>query len=94
MASIDERRHDLLATEGNSCCSGSRSTIDCETHVNTPPEVIDPFQTEDGDQACRESGTSCSCSAGLCPGTLLVGAVLAGAVLFAVGRWLWAVLAA
>lgn len=94
MASIDERRLELLATQGNSCCTESRGMIDCATHGDTPREVIDSIQTEGGDQASRPGGASCSCSAGLCPGTLLVGAVLAGGGLFVVVRWLWAVLAA
>ncbi len=43
--------------------------------------------------ACSAEKGNCGCSNGLCPGTILGGIVLAGWGLYAVGTWVWGLIA-
>jgi hypothetical protein len=48
---------------------------------------------EENAPACSAESQDCGCSHGMCPGTILGGIILAGWGLYAVGAWVWSMLA-
>jgi len=43
--------------------------------------------------SCSVEGKDCGCSNGMCPGMILGGIMLAGWGLYAVGAWVWGMIA-
>ncbi len=57
-----------------------------------------PFYAKDlnhdnKNRACSTEGKHCGCSNGICPGTLLAGVMLVGWALWALGTWIWRLIA-
>jgi len=43
--------------------------------------------------ACSTEGKDCGCTNGMCPGTILAGLFLVGWGLYALGSWVWGLIA-
>jgi hypothetical protein len=54
---------------------------------------VDDLRNETKSTACSTEGKDCGCSNGMCPGTILAGVILAGWGLWALGSWLWGIVA-
>jgi hypothetical protein len=44
-------------------------------------------------KSCAADGKDCGCSNGMCPGMILGGVVLAGWGIYALGTWIWGMIA-
>ncbi len=53
-------------------------------HPNNPTQ-------NDNQQSCKTENKDCSCSNGMCPGTILGGVLLFGWGLYTLGTWVWGV---
>lgn len=57
------------------------------------PIQADNLNEETKAASCSTEGKDCGCSKGMCPGTILGGLMLAGWGLYALGTWVWGMIA-